>query len=258
MAEPAAPRVTRLAWESEHFGFPVGRIGDPALDKRGLGEALVAARAEGYRLIVWSTTRDVSLSDALLGKFAGAHVDAKTTFVRSLGETERHSGSAEMQERGRRQGALIEPYTGATAGDDLIRLALAAGVYSRFRVDPRCPREKFESLYRLWIERSVRHELADEVLAARMSPESPACGMITLTMSEAVGSIGLIAVDDQVRGQGVGRALVEAGLDWMRSRGAREARVVTQGANEPACRLYRRSGFAVGRVEQVYHFWVGG
>ena len=39
-------------------------------------------------------------------------------------------------------------------------LAIAAGEYSRFAVDRRFPREKSESLYRIWIQRSVSGEIA--------------------------------------------------------------------------------------------------
>ncbi len=61
-------------------------------------------------------------------------------------------------------------------------------------------------MYRLWIERSVRGELADAVLVAGANPtdraeliEHEPAGMVTLEESEGVGQIGLIAVADAMR-----------------------------------------------------------
>jgi len=136
-------------------------------------------------------------------------------------------------------------------------LSLAAGVYSRFHCDPRFPRDKFEELYRIWIERSVRRELADVVLVARdaTEPTSGLLGMVTVSAAEAAGSIGLIAVAEMARGRGVGRRLIEAAHVWMRQCDAVEGRVVTQRANLPACRLYERAGYRLSTVEHYYHFW---
>jgi dTDP-4-amino-4,6-dideoxy-D-galactose acyltransferase len=49
--------------------------------------------------------------------------------------------------------------------------------------------------------------------------------------------------------------LIRGAHNWMRSRGAREARVVTQMINAPACRLYERAGYRQASVQNIYHFW---
>ena len=136
--------------------------------------------------------------------------------------------------------ASILPYTATTPSAALTELAIAAGKYSRFNVDPAFPREKFQAMYRLWIERSVRGELADAVLVAATDPtdneeqvQSDPAGMITVAESGGVAQIGLIAVAGTMRGRGIGSALIDAAHRWMQSRGACEARVVTQLDNLP-------------------------
>jgi ribosomal protein S18 acetylase RimI-like enzyme len=52
-----------------------------------------------------------------------------------------------------------------------------------------------------------------------------------------------IAVDDRARGRGLGRELVDAGLDELRRREVAAARVVTALDNEPALRMYEGAGF---------------
>jgi aminoglycoside 3-N-acetyltransferase I len=51
-----------------------------------------------------------------------------------------------------------------------------------------------------------------------------------------------IAVDESCRRRGIGRALVNALLDFCRMRGFEEAFVFTDPANQPAVNLYRSTG----------------
>ncbi len=129
-------------------------------------------------------------------------------------------------------------------------------MYSRFGVDNRIPPDKFEELYRVWIERSVRREIADDVLVVTNGAgvESLA-GMVTVKVTEGVGNIGLIAVSEEYRGQGIGSLLVQAAHHWMYRRHASEMNVITQRANAPACRLYERTGYSLASVQYYYHFW---
>jgi dTDP-4-amino-4,6-dideoxy-D-galactose acyltransferase len=79
--------------------------------------------------------------------------------------------------------------------------------------------------------------------------------MVTASTTDGAGRIGLIAVDDQARGAGVGSLLIRQAHRWMQGRGARQATVVTQLENQPACRLYERLGYHLADVRNYYHFW---
>lgn len=57
------------------------------------------------------------------------------------------------------------------------------------------------------------------------------------------GYIQRLAVDPSVRRQGLGRALVDDALRWMRRRGVTRVLVNTAVDNEAAINLYRSSGF---------------
>lgn len=57
-----------------------------------------------------------------------------------------------------------------------------------------------------------------------------------------VVSLG-ISVRKEFRGIGLGRAMMEVGLDWARERGVRKVRLGVFATNDPAISLYRALGF---------------
>jgi len=257
---PGTSSLSRLEWECEHFGFSVAQVCGADLDDAALVDILRQARATGVCLAVWPTAEGRHVDARICAEFAGRLVDRKATFTRPLGGSPAAHSTDEVSGR---QRPTILRYTAATASSALTDLAIAAGQYSRFRVDPAFPQDKFQAMYRLWIERSVRGELADAVLVAATGradhhgqAQCDPAGMITLAESDGVAQIGLIAVAGAMRGRGIGSALIDAAHCWMQSRAAVEARVVTQLANLPACHLYERAGFQLSRVQNVYHFWL--
>ncbi len=59
------------------------------------------------------------------------------------------------------------------------------------------------------------------------------------------GEIWVIATDPRVHGTRLGPAMVEAGLDFLASRGLRTANLYTEADNASALRMYERMGFDV-------------
>jgi dTDP-4-amino-4,6-dideoxy-D-galactose acyltransferase len=142
----------------------------------------------------------------------------------------------------------------ATADDveALRAIASTAHTDSRFYVDPHFPRERCDALYAAWIEQSCRDQ-SDATFVA--TQEDRLVGYVTVKIEGATGQIGLMAVASDARGQGTGRALVDAALSSMAAQGAQIARVVTQGRNIAAQRLYQACGFTTSRVDLWYHRW---
>jgi dTDP-4-amino-4,6-dideoxy-D-galactose acyltransferase len=246
----AGPILDILDWDSRHFGFPVARIIAPDLDDVALAKVLGAARRKAAVLVYWATRSERPVSELLLREFSGTRVDRKATFVAKLPlvvPMPRGADPASFR---------LWEYPRGPACEQLVTLAIGAGVLSRFNVDPWFPKNKFESLYRTWIERSVLGELADAVwVASRLGDDDALVGMVTVSVSGATGQIGLISVLDSARGRGVGRLLMEKAHHWLIGQSAIRATVVTQLANQPACRLYEQVGYTLHDVERWYHFW---
>lgn len=238
--------VERLAWDSRTFGFEIGRLtGDPvAISESTWATALEEARLAGMQLVYGECRPNLPLGDEFLAAFGGTRVAVAVVYGGDLSDLAVRPSQVVI--RG------LAP--DAPCDADLIRLSLAAGAHSRFRVDPQFPRAGFETLFRQWIERSVRREIAGVVFVAIV--EGLTAGLVTADVRGGVGRIGLIAVDSAMQGRGVGRGLMLAATRWMADNGATRLEVGTQQENTQACAFYESLGLRAISVRATYHFWL--
>jgi mycothiol synthase len=73
-----------------------------------------------------------------------------------------------------------------------------------------------------------------------------------------MGEIYVIGVDPDVQGRGWGRALTQAGFDWLAGQGLTVGMLYVDGANLPAVSLYRAMGLTVDHVDRSYVATVDG
>jgi dTDP-4-amino-4,6-dideoxy-D-galactose acyltransferase len=248
MAGAAVAPLHFLDWDSDHFGFRVARIDGTELGDLELADLLSCARRASAKLVYWAAEPGRVVPQHLLNEFGGLLVDRKVTF-----RIELSTGDCESEPL---PSCPITEHPQSEPGPGVARLGLAAGVCSRFGLDPRIPRGAFERLYQSWILRSVAGELADVVLIAGdlAAGELPA-GLVTVSVTGLQGSIGLIAVDPRARGRKIGTSLIHAAHRWLHGRGANRVAVVTQLENQPACRLYEKCGYRRAELHDRYHFW---
>lgn len=241
-------KLTRLEWDSKHFGFLVGRVEGAESGADDLAGLLESGRRRGLRLVYWTADAGREPSAELLARFGGRLVDRRVIFTRELCEADAGWSPEGTDCR------VVEWPRGA-AGPELTVLAVEASAYSRFRTDPRMAPGRCDELYRIWIERSARGELADVVHVA-LDARGDLAGLVTAQVTGDLAHIGLVAVGRRRRGQGVGSLLLRTSLAWMSCGGARRAQVATQRANTGARRLYEGVGFAVSAERPVFHFWM--
>jgi dTDP-4-amino-4,6-dideoxy-D-galactose acyltransferase len=247
MKSVASPPFVELTWDSDFFGFPVAKV-VAELDDWSLNKTLAGARAAGIRLLYYLSIEDHPVPSRLLKEFTGALVDRRVTFGKAGPGPACPALSSSWS---------ICEFPQVLPTQELLELAVAAGAFSRFAVDPRIPRSQCAKLYESWMQQSCLGEMADCVLGAfEAGPFSPCLGMITLAFAEDEARIGLIAVQAKARGKGIGSALIQAAHRKMAERGICRAVVITQLANVPACRLYERCGYRICDVQNYYHFWL--
>ena len=94
-------------------------------------------------------------------------------------------------------------------------------------------------------------------LLVAQDPEGRAAGMLTLAVFPIPTGVRAwiedVVVDEQVRGGGVGRMLVQRGIDLAFELGARTVDLTSRPSREAANRLYQRMGFGL-RTTNVYRF----
>jgi dTDP-4-amino-4,6-dideoxy-D-galactose acyltransferase len=235
-----------LSWDSDFFGFGVGRILPLRLTCEELKGTLVSMKKENVTLVYWPSDPDDPDSQEAARKHGGFLADKKITYVIDLEKIPKQL--VEEPDSG------VKEYTRMETTDDLDNLAIQSGICSRYKVDPNIPAEHFEKLYKLWILKSVNRTLAENVFVS-MDGEK-IVGMVTVGMKNGRGDIGLVAIHESMRGKNVGVKLTRAAQKWAVGKGCRYAQVVTQGNNLAACKLYEKCGYRVESIVNFYHIWI--
>jgi GNAT superfamily N-acetyltransferase len=135
----------------------------------------------------------------------------------------------------------------------LYDLAFESGKFSRFLLDSNFEEDKFKSLYIKWVDNSFLEGYADDVLVYKENDK--VLGFVTYKMLEKHAIIGLIAVDSDSQGKGIGSKLIEAVEHNLYINNIFELRIPTQLENKQACNFYTKLGYEVIEKEYIKHFW---
>jgi len=98
------------------------------------------------------------------------------------------------------------------------------------------------------VDKLIEDRATDFVIGAP-DADTPPAGIVALRYRHSVWTasddalLEDVFVEEQARGTGLGRALVEFALDRARARGCRRAELDVNEANEPALKLYESLGF---------------
>jgi dTDP-4-amino-4,6-dideoxy-D-galactose acyltransferase len=239
--EPGDSPGSVLPWDSEFFGFRIGRLASRHLNPETLRAALAWAAAERLRCAYFFADAGCPATLALAHEGGFRFVDFRMELAVTLAPTGRAPAATELRP--------------ATAADlpAIEALSRTAHHDTRFFKDAGFPASRAADLYAEWIRRDFRlHRIF--VVPGR---EAGIAGYVTCQNETApgVGRIGLIAVAETERQRGLGRTLVEGALQWFRDTGRPEVRVVTQASNIPAQRVYQSLGFRTAEAGATYHRW---
>ncbi|MBJ2174576.1 GNAT family N-acetyltransferase [Aureibaculum sp. A20] len=229
-----------LSWDSDFFGFKIAKIKIDR-DFNQLQDLLNKLKhRESYKL-VYVFTKDEILNLDFIDKYNGKLVDRKVTYSKYVNENNLISLD------------FINKYQSGKVDSILIDLAIQSGEFSRFKIDDKIETDKFEELYQLWVRNSIDKKIAKEVF---VYSENEILGFITVGVKNEKANIGLIAVDHNARGKGIGKKLMVRAERWAVNTDYNEIQVVTQGNNKSACNFYENCGYSIVKTEFIYHFWL--
>ena len=124
---------------------------------------------------------------------------------------------------------------------------------SRFFFDRRFPRALCGELYRRWLQRDAA-DSATTVFVADLHGEP--VGYLSCRLESAEeATISLVGVGERARGRGIGKQLIHHALDYACSHARQRIKVVTQGRNIAAQRLYQGAGFRTATLQIWFHRW---
>lgn len=229
-----------LKWDTDFFGYPVARIHGSHLALDELQQFLADMKGK-VKLVYYASSFPLEGADDLLSEFNGLLVDQKTTFYKATTTAAEPSSNIVEYHNGMNKEALVE-------------LSIASGIYSRYKIDPNIGEQKYQALYKEWMLNSINYILAKKVLVYNVDNEM--LGAVTLAIKENVAEIGVIAVKETKRGLGIGKSLMDAADSFAIACKLPGVRVITQGANKPACALYASKGYEIKKIEYFYHFWL--
>lgn len=222
-----------LQWDSHFFNCKVAKFKNDILLNEDCFKKLYN---ENVQLVYYSSKN--RLTETANEYYNVDLVDKKVTFLKEIEKSTLINNT--------------ESYLEKYPGKKLIELAIESGVYSRFNVDAKIGRKKFEELYTQWIVKSVSKEIADDVLVYKM--EGEIAGFVTIGQKNERADIGIIAVDKSYRGKGIGKSLMKAAENLYFNK-IKLIQVVTQGNNLPALKLYTSCGYKQDNIEYFYHLW---
>jgi len=229
--------VELLKWDTEHFGMKVGKLvlnGIPAYDD--LREEMSAAKREGFDVLY---LKDVKLPDDYLNDNI-VLADEKVVYAQTIKECDYL------------QDGHVKSILHKELDARLLSMALQSGGHSRYYTDKRFPLDVFLNLYETWITNSLNATIATDVIA--YVDGNRVDGFITYKQKDNQVTIGLVDVDNTVKGKGIGSKLMQSFLSLFPV--GTKIEVATQLANGAACHYYEKNGFTVESVTNIYHLWL--
>lgn len=229
----------RLAWDSEFFGFPIGRI-DDARSVDEFADSIADADADGARcLYLLLPVADVSgLHRALSHGFLPVDVRVELDL-----DLDRLAAPPPTDIRRARPDEL-------PALERLVRETITD---TRFSLDRGFPPDQASELYVIWARRGL---LEDPPFRTFVTGDGTSGYVVCkLDTERSVGSIELIGVTPNHHRAGVGGALLDAAHAAFAAAGCDRATVVTQARNRAALRLYESRGYRTDRVGWWLHRW---
>lgn len=243
------PALVPLHWDSRHLGLACAR-----LDAAGQGpEAYAQAAARAFA---------EAKAHGLVPELTVAKVPAGSLDVARLAEALSGHGVFPL---GHELTFRRRPGGGACAIPDGVAFALAAtgGAdpepflplagemrHSRFHLDPEIGGERARRVWEASITEHCRG-FAQEVAVATL--DGRPAGLATIHLEDGAARLHIVGVLDWARGRGVGKRLMQAVI--ARHGADRTVSVEAFAANDAACALYEKMGFAPEETREIVHFW---
>ena len=223
-------QIQKLTWDSTFFGYKIGKVEiNTTLNNKQLLESI---EKSSYDMVQVFSNQNLGSS------FKYNPIDVKLTYSKKVPTATTNN-------------PCIKSVT-KDLNRALVKLATEAGIYSRYKTDKNL-QLKFEEMYEIWMNKSLKRELASEVFA--FQDENRINGMVTINKKLNKAEIGLIAVDNKVQSKGIGTQLLQSVENWALKHNLENICVETQEENYNACQFYEKNNYKISDKTYIYHIW---
>lgn len=221
-----------LRWDSNFFDKFIGKL-------MITNNQLPHFEVDKYDLLYVYQNEDVQLE---IPNFSNSYSGTKLVFQKELKQTKTERSQD------------IKSFKNVDAQrTKLYNLAFGSGAFSRFNLDKHFKDSEFRSLYKVWVDNSVNFTIADDVFV--FFKNKNIIGFVSFKINGLQSKIGLIAVDTNYQGLGIGTKLLDAVEQYVYDKGSKYLLISTQLANAMACKFYIKNGYNIIQKEIVKHYW---
>ncbi len=236
--------ITKLEWDSNFFGFNIAYLSCMHLTENIMRRIENFIKKEDIRLVEYLCNCHDRRSVRVAEKNGFNFTDIRLTYKKVLEEKENIP--------------LNDLIFGKATEQDIPRLrALNKDIYrdSRYFFDGNFEIEKVYEFYPGWVEKSVRGQFDDECRCF-YERGTPVAFCTVKFGGENSASIGLLGVDPDYQGKGLGKKMLYSVFNLLIDRNIQRVFVVTQGRNYAAQILYQAAGFRTESTQLWYHKWI--
>jgi dTDP-4-amino-4,6-dideoxy-D-galactose acyltransferase len=231
-----------LEWDTDFFGYKIVQLLLTNTDIAKFNRLIAELKSNGVKLAYVYPEDEISKST--LHKKNVPLVDTKITFEKDLVTTKEFQTNFEEK----------VPYNENYNYEQLLNLAFESGKYSRFKLDQNFINREFEKLYKTWLDKSISKDIADDVLV--YLDRNNITGFVSIKNDCDKLKIGLIAVDQNYQGKGIGKKLMQHVESIALAENLKKISVETQKQNDGAMAFYQSCGFSVVETKEIYHLWI--
>lgn len=222
--------IQKLTWDSTFFGYKIGKAEiNSKLNNKQLLESI---EKSSYDMVQVFSNQNLGSS------FILDPIDVKLTYSKKVPTATTNNPCIK---------SVNKDVDGA-----LVKLATDAGIYSRYKTDKNL-QLKFEEMYEIWMNKSLKRELAAEVFV--FQDENRINGMVTINKKLKKAEIGLIAVYNKAQSKGIGTQLLQSVENWALKHNLENICVETQEENYNACQFYEKNNYKISDKTYIYHIW---
>jgi dTDP-4-amino-4,6-dideoxy-D-galactose acyltransferase len=222
--------IKKLTWDSIFFGYEIGKIEiNNCLNNE---EILNSIKKSPFEMVQLFSNKKLESS------YKYNPIDVKLTYSKKVPKYTTSNNFIKSVNK--------------DFEDSLVKLSKEAGVYSRYKSDKNLS-FKFEEMYEIWMNKSLKRKLASEVFAYQIKKKI--IGMITVKQQLKNAEIGLVAVDNKLQSKGIGRQLLQTAENWALKQNLENIFVTTQEENYKACDFYKNNKYIIYNKTYIYHIW---